>query len=170
MGSILSGVIIVINRSLLSALLRPFFNLFVPIHLKDRITLYYDEFFTGLSAFSLDRRRFFLSIFIGIIAWIPPFFYGDLLARSLGIDLGLFFFILVIPVISLLDLLPISISGIGTRDLALIFLFGLQGISAEQAIAFSLLYLFMSYWLIALLGAAVYYIYPIKMPGSPGSE
>jgi uncharacterized protein (TIRG00374 family) len=107
-----------------------------------------------------------MSVFIGIISWIPPFIYGYLLALSLGINIGLFFFILVIPVLSLLDLLPISISGIGTRDVALIFLFGLNGISAEQAVAFSLLYLFMSYWLIALIGAAVYYIYPIKIPES----
>ena len=62
------------------------------------------------------------------------------------------------------DLLPISISGIGTRDMALIFLFGLKGVSAEQAVAFSLLYLFMSYWLIALIGVGVYFRYPIEIP------
>jgi uncharacterized protein (TIRG00374 family) len=166
MAGIVSGITIVLNRPLLSAILRPFFNLFVPIYLKDRVSLYYYDFFTGLFSFYHDRRRFFMSVFIGIISWIPPFIYGYLLALSLGINIGLFFFILVIPVLSLLDLLPISISGIGTRDVALIFLFGLNGISAEQAVAFSLLYLFMSYWLIALIGAAVYYIYPIKIPES----
>ncbi|MFA5212717.1 MAG: flippase-like domain-containing protein, partial [Methanoregula sp.] len=111
-----------------------------------------------------DRRCFFSSIVVGLLSWIPPFIYGYLLALSIGIDVGIFFFVLVIPVLSLLDLLPISISGIGTRDIALIFLFGLKGISAEQAVAFSLLYLFMSYWLIALIGAGVYLKYPIEIP------
>lgn len=161
---IIAGLYVVLNKPLLSVLLKPFFNIFVPLYLKSKVSLYYDDFFTGLFVFYYDRRRFFSSIFIGIISWIPPFVYGYLLARSIGIDTGILFFILVIPVISLLDLLPISISGIGTRDMALIFLFGLRGISAELAVAFSLLYLFMSYWLIALIGAGVYLKYPIEIP------
>ncbi|HPS23937.1 MAG TPA: lysylphosphatidylglycerol synthase transmembrane domain-containing protein [Methanoregulaceae archaeon] len=158
------GLYVVLHRPLLSALLRPFFNIFVPQYLKDRMTQYYDDFFTGLFTFYHDRTRFFSSIGIGIISWIPPFVYGYLLALSIGIDTGILFFVLVIPVLSLLDLLPISISGIGTRDVALIFLFGLKGISPELAVAFSLLYLFMSYWLVALIGAAVYLKYPVTIP------
>ncbi len=163
-AGIVAGLYIVLHRPLLSALLRPFFNIFVPKHLKSRVTFYYDDFFTGLFTFYYDRARFFSSIGIGIISWIPPFLYGYLLALSIGIDTGVLFFVLVIPVLSLLDLLPISISGIGTRDVALIFLFGLKGISPEQAVAFSLLYLFMSYWLIALIGAGVYFRYPVTIP------
>lgn len=163
-AGILAGLYIVLNKPLLSALLKPFFNIFVPKHLKSKITLYYDDFFTGLFTFYHDRARFFFSIGVGIISWIPPFVYGYLLALSIGIDTGVLFFVLVIPVLSLLDLLPISISGIGTRDVALIFLFGLKGISPEQAVAFSLIYLFMSYWLVALIGAGVYFRYPVTIP------
>jgi glycosyltransferase 2 family protein len=164
MCGVVAGIYIVLNKPVLSALLRPFFYHFVPQHLKNKVTIYFEDFFTGLFAFYHDRRRFFSSVFVGVLSWIPPFVYGYLIAQSIGIDIGIIFFILVIPVISLLDLLPISISGIGTRDVALIFLFGLKGITAEQAVAFSLIYLFMSYWLIALIGAAVYLRYPIKIP------
>lgn len=159
-----AGLYVVLHRPLLSALLEPFFNIFVPAHLKDKVSLYYDDFFHGLFAFYHDRARFISSVSVGIVSWIPPFVYGYLLALSIGIDTGVLFFVLVIPVLSLLDLLPISISGIGTRDVALIFLFGLKVISPEQAVAFSLLYLFMSYWLIALIGAGVYFRYPIMIP------
>ena len=158
------GVYVILNKPVLSALLKPFFNLVVPLQLKSKISLYFNDFFTGLFVYYHDRRCFFSSIIVGLLSWIPPFIYGYLLALSIGIDVGIFFFVLVIPVLSLLDLLPISISGIGTRDIALIFLFGLKGISAEQAVAFSLLYLFMSYWLIALIGAGVYLKYPIEIP------
>jgi uncharacterized protein (TIRG00374 family) len=163
-AGILAGLYIVLHRPLLSALLRPFFTIFVPVHLKGRVTQYYDEFFSGLFTFYQDRSRFISSVSIGILSWIPPFIYGYLLALSIGIDTGVLFFVLIIPVLSLLDLLPVSISGIGTRDVALIFLFGLKGISPEQAVAFSLLYLFMSYWLIALIGAGVYFRYPVTIP------
>jgi uncharacterized protein (TIRG00374 family) len=163
-AGILAGLYIVLNKPLLSTLLKPFFNIFVPKHLKSKIALYYDDFFTGLFTFYYDRARFFSSISVGIISWIPPFVYGYLLALSIGIDTGVLFFVLVIPVLSLLDLLPISISGIGTRDVALVFLFGLKGISPEQAVAFSLIYLFMSYWLVAMIGAIVYFRYPVTIP------
>lgn len=161
---IVAGLYIILNKPLLSAILKPFFNIFVPKNLKGKVTLYYDDFFTGLFTFYYDKRRFFSSIGVGIISWIPTFIYGYLLALSIGIDSGIFFFVLIIPIISLIDLLPISISGIGTRDVALIFLFGLISISAVQAVAFSLLYLFMSYWLIALIGAGLYFRYPIEIP------
>jgi len=167
-AGVTAGIYIVLHRPLLSALLRPFFTIFVPGHLKDKISVYYDDFFSGLFVFSHDRTRFFSSVTVGIISWIPPFVYGYLLALAIGIDTGVLFFVLIIPVLSLLDLLPISISGIGTRDIALIFLFSLKGISPEQAVAFSLLYLFMSYWLIALIGSAVYFRYPVIIPEEAG--
>jgi len=161
---IIAGAYVVLNKQVLSALLKPFFNFFVPQHLKNKLSMYYNDFFTGMYSFYNDRFRFFSSIFIGIVSWIPPFFYGYLLARSIGIDIDIFFFVLAIPVMGLIDVLPISISGIGTRDMALIFLFGLKSISAELAVAFSLLYLFMSYWLTALIGVGVYFKYPVKIP------
>jgi uncharacterized protein (TIRG00374 family) len=161
---IVAGIVVVLNKRFLAALLRPFFNIFVPPRLKCTFGQYYHDFYSGLFAFYRDRTRFISTVATGIVSWIPPFVYGWILALALGINIGFFYFILVIPVISLLDLLPISISGIGTRDVALIFLFGLEGIPAEQAIAFSLLYLFMSYWLIALMGAGVYLKFPVKIP------
>lgn len=161
----LCGIVyLIFNKQLLSILLKPFFNHFVPAKLKDRVKEYYHDFFSGLTSIYHNKRCLYTSVGIGILSWIPPIVYGYLLARSIGISIDILFFILVIPVLSLLDLLPISISGIGTRDVALIFLFGLFKIPAVEAVAFSLLYLFMSYWLIALIGAMVYLKYPIKIP------
>ena len=163
--AIASAVYIVTNKQLLTRLLRPFFNIFIPHHHKKTVSEYYHDFFSGLSVFFQNKKIFFLVIIVGIVSWFPPIVYAWLLALSLGISVELTFFVLVIPIISLLDLLPISISGIGTRDAALIFLFGLQGIPPESAVAFSLLYLFMSYWLVALVGALFWIQNPIKMDG-----
>ena len=51
----------------------------------------------------------------------------------------------IIPLITLLDALPISFSGLGTRDAAMIFLFSLMSLSAEAAVSFSLLILVFNY-------------------------
>jgi uncharacterized protein (TIRG00374 family) len=163
--AIASAVYIVTRKDLLTWLLRPFFNIFIPHHHKKTISEYYHDFFSGLTVFFQNKKIFFLVIIIGFLSWLPPIVYAWLLALSLGISAEPAFFVLVIPIISLLDLLPISISGIGTRDAALIFLFGLKDIPPESAVAFSLLYLFMSYWLIALVGALFWIQNPITMDG-----
>jgi uncharacterized protein (TIRG00374 family) len=155
------GIMIFLNKDILSKLLRPFFNLFVPPNLRQKVSEYYHEFYDGLFAFYRHRSAFCLALIVALASWVPPFMYGYVLAQSIGIPISLSFFVIVIPVISLLDLLPISISGIGTRDAALIFLFKLQGVSAESAVAFSLLYLFMSYWLVALAGAVFWIKNPV---------
>jgi uncharacterized protein (TIRG00374 family) len=162
-AGIICGIAVIANKSLLSRILRPFFNLFVPASLKQKVSEYYHNFYEGLFAFSRHRAAFLLVLVIALLSWVPSFVYGYLLAASIGIQVGLSFFVIVIPIISLLDLLPISISGIGTRDAALIFLFGLQGVSPESAVAFSLLYFFMSYWLVALVGAYFWIRHPIKI-------
>lgn len=156
------GIAVILNKSLLSKILRPFFNLFVPGSMKGKVSLYFHEFYEGLFSFYHRKKAFFSALAIALLSWIPPFVYGYLLALSLGIPLDPLYFVVIIPIISLLDLLPISISGIGTRDAALIFLFGLKGISAESAVAFSMLYLFMSYWLVALVGALLWIRNPVQ--------
>lgn len=157
------GIMVILNKSLLSKLLRPFFTLFVPLTMKEKVSLYFHEFYEGLFSFYHHRRAFFLALSVAFLSWILAFVYGYFLALSIGIPLELSYFVVVIPIISLLDLLPISISGIGTRDAALIFLFGLKGIPAESAVAFSLLYLFMSYWLVALVGTLFWIQKPVRM-------
>lgn len=160
------GITVIINKPLLSRILRPFFNLFVPVSLKEKVSQYYHEFYEGLFAFCRHRLAFSLALVVALLSWLPPFVYGYLLAQAISLPLSLAYFAVVIPIISLLDLLPISISGIGTRDAALIFLFGLQGVSAESAVAFSILYLFLSYWLVALAGAVLWIRHPVNTEGT----
>ena len=51
--------------------------------------------------------------------------------RALRVDAGLLFVAIVCPVLSVMLLVPISISGIGIRDAALAVLFGLPAASGE---------------------------------------
>ncbi len=91
------------------------------------------------------------SIFLSLSAWFLYFF--SLYSLSLALGLGVSFLVIsaAIATISILNLLPISISGIGTRDLALIVIFSQIGLEKEKAVAFSLLIL-MTFILNALFG------------------
>lgn len=78
-----------------------------------------------------------------------------LLLLAMGQSAPVVVFISSMAVMSLIALLPISIAGIGTRDAALLVLFGKLNIPREAAIGFSLLVLVL-YLFNALIGAVAW--------------
>jgi uncharacterized protein (TIRG00374 family) len=60
-------------------------------------------------------------------------------AAALGFCLPFELFTVIVPVVILITLLPISIAGLGVREVGFVYLFGLAGMPAEIALALSLL-------------------------------
>ena len=63
-----------------------------------------------------------------------------LAAWALGIDIALPHFLVFVPIILFVQLLPISVAGLGTREAAFVYFFGSVGVGAESAFALSLLF------------------------------
>jgi uncharacterized protein (TIRG00374 family) len=62
------------------------------------------------------------------------------LALGLGVNAPLRYFALFVPMVALVQLLPISFNGLGVREGTYQLLFGTVGIEATQAVAMSLMY------------------------------
>lgn len=62
-----------------------------------------------------------------------------LVGRAVGVELGILYYALFVPLIWLLSLLPVSISGLGLRDAGFVALFGQVGVPTERALTMSLL-------------------------------
>jgi uncharacterized protein (TIRG00374 family) len=62
-----------------------------------------------------------------------------LLGRAVGIDLSAWYYLLLVPVISILELIP-SLGGLGIREGATVLLFGQLGVAQTQALALALAY------------------------------
>ncbi|MCP4426032.1 MAG: flippase-like domain-containing protein [Chloroflexi bacterium] len=60
------------------------------------------------------------------------------IARALSVDLSIFTFALFVPIISIINLLPLSFNGLGVREGVYQFLFVPIGVSDASAIAMSL--------------------------------
>ena len=65
-----------------------------------------------------------------------------LIALSLGSPTPLFFFLMFLPIIWLVSMLPVSINGLGIREGSFVLLFTSIGMSKEMALAISTLFLF----------------------------
>lgn len=63
-----------------------------------------------------------------------------LLGRALGIEAGFATYLVLVPVILLVMLLPITVSGIGTSQAAFVWLFADAGVRAADAFALSVLF------------------------------
>jgi glycosyltransferase 2 family protein len=77
------------------------------------------------------------------------------IARALAIAAPLPYFFAIVPLVSLVESVPVSIFGIGTRDVSYVYLLGLVGVSEDKALSVSLLYVLLTL-LYALLGGLVF--------------
>jgi uncharacterized protein (TIRG00374 family) len=92
------------------------------------------------------------------------FFFGQawLLALALDLDVGPAYLAVCLSIAGLITLLPISFSGLGTRDAVLIALFAPLGLVAEQAVAYSTLFFLTFYVWGGVIGAVAWQIKPLE--------
>ena len=82
-----------------------------------------------------------------------------LAARALGIDLSLTSFLFIVPVVTTIAMLPISIGGMGLRENSLVFIMIALGAANDKAALCSLL-TFMMLIIIGIIGGIIYNIRP----------
>ncbi len=92
-----------------------------------------------LSVVMADRplllRVLALSLVFQIAGLVSVFAAG----RAVGAEVGFFYYLVFVPLVWLWTTLPISLNGIGIREGAFVFYFGLVGMPPETALAISLL-------------------------------
>ena len=76
-----------------------------------------------------------------ITSFAITFLYSSfmIIAKNLNIDIPALDVLLIAFIIGILNLLPITILGIGVREISIVYLFGLYGINYDKAISFSLI-------------------------------
>ena len=105
-----------------------------------------------------------------ILAFAINYGQGYLLAGALGLDLGLLDIVGLLAVASLLGLLPISISGLGVRELCFALAFPLLGYSAEAGVIYGLGIFLVIYVAAVLMGFVSWQLAPppVGPPPNPG--
>ena len=107
----------------------------LPEHIKNKadnsLNIFYD---------SLPRLRKLVSIFLlTIFSWIVLYLQTFIFAKAFHItSIPFYIFISLISIGTVVATIPISISGLGTRELTLINLFGLFNVNPEAVVSMSL--------------------------------
>lgn len=111
------------------------------------ILLRFKESYLEFCETGIRLRLLIISFLAKALAILAVF----LVARSLRIDVQFVYFVAFVPVVTVLTMLPISVGGLGVRELSFVHLFSYASLSSEEAAGLSLM-LFSLLLLISLLG------------------
>lgn len=128
--------------------------------LNKKISTFYDVLMGYKSHHGILVKIFICSIFVQGGVMLGYYVLGS----GLGIKVGIGYYLLFIPLITAITMLPISLSGIGLREYSFVFLFTKVGATKEQAVTLSLMW-FIITALTSLIGGVEY----LRMGGKRGA-
>jgi uncharacterized membrane protein YbhN (UPF0104 family) len=105
-------------------------------------------------------RPLLVTLPLTVATFIVNYLQGWLIARAMGLPMSLYDATCLLAIASLLGLLPISISGVGVRELFFSLAFPLLGFGAADGITFGLLVFFVIYLVIVAIGFVSWQIAP----------
>lgn len=148
---ILILVIFIVNQKLNKRWLKLIYKKLVPHKYRESLKLVYHSFYKDFPRYS----DVFLVICLSLLTWLILMTGSYFILSSMNIGISWFYLIPALSISTVISLLPISISGWGTREAALIMLFSPFSISVEQILAFSILNFFLFSVLQGLVGAVL---------------
>lgn len=112
-------------------------------------------------------RGLLFTLPVTVATFVINFLQGYLIARALGLSLSLLDVACLLAIANLLGLLPISIAGVGVRELFFSLVFPALGFSAEHGVSFGLLIFAVIYLFIVALGFVSWQIAPPPTAPAP---
>ncbi|MFQ5560050.1 MAG: lysylphosphatidylglycerol synthase transmembrane domain-containing protein [Nitrospinota bacterium] len=101
---------------------------------------------------------------IGVLIWGLSALQVFVLYKAVGQSVPLLFSVAVVPVVVFVGFVPITVAGMGTRDVAFVFFFSMYA-SDSSSIAVAMFFSLFRYWLLALLGVPfLKHLYGNKLP------
>lgn len=111
----------------------------------------------------ISLKKILMSMIYTTISYAILFTQCKLILMSLDININYIQISYMMAITNLVTFLPVSISGIGTRDITLMFLFSLVGIQKELAISYSFIVLIMFNLIGGFICFIFWYIKPIDI-------
>ncbi len=108
-------------------------------------------------------KRIGLSAGLTCLAYGLFFLQCAFIAHGFGLPLSYVEIVPIMAMVNLFSFLPVSVSGLGTRDAALLFLLTRRGLGYESIVAFSMGILIVFYVGGGLLGLTAWFLRPITL-------
>ncbi len=153
----LIGLVIVLNNSVVR-LFADFLRRFRLPRIADQVTKVYQS----IQEMKDDARALWTAFGISLLLQINVVLFHYLISLSLNLNVPLIYYFIIVPIALTILILPFSINGIGLREGIYVFLLAGIGVTASNAIAFSLL----SFLLVltqAVIGGVIFALRGVKI-------
>jgi len=101
------------------------------------------------------KSHFFRALFWALLLQVNVILHYFLIGKALHLDIHLIDYFVFIPIVHLILIIPITISGFGLREGAYIEIFKFYTISASAAVSFSFIDVIFQL-VVGLIGAIIY--------------
>lgn len=140
---------VLLNKRLMKFFLGNFFKLFFKKKLDDEATT--DDIVHALPR----KRQLIIPFIITLFIWALALFIPVVIAKGLNLHIPWVHLALLYAIVVMLSLIPITVSGLGTREAALITLLAPYNINPTMAVALSLLIFFIDSIVLAFVTGIV---------------
>lgn len=147
--AVLTLTYLFLKTDLLKIIFSKIFNFIIPVKYQKSWQLNLRDFVVDLK--NLKTKHYLFALIITLLSWLLYYFQMFIFAKAIEINISFLYLAISVTASGIITMVPISYSGIGTRDLTLISLFSLVFISKESAVAFSSLVL-LTYVIMAVFG------------------
>ena len=130
------------------------YNYLFPKSIKDKADNSLNIFYNSLP----KLRKLIPVLFVSFMTWISLYFQTYIFAWAFSINVPFYVFVAFAAIGTIIATIPISVAGLGTRELTLITLFSLYNVTPEAVVSMSL----SSFFLIGLIEGLVGLIFIFK--------
>lgn len=127
--------------------------------MKEEMSAFYHSLKAALS----NRAGVLAVAATAVFIWMLSVVQGAFIAKSLGINISYYSLLSIMSITALIELIPVTVAGLGTREAGIVLMMSYLGIESEKAIVFSLANFLFGYLGLAALGYALWLRNPIKM-------
>lgn len=125
-----------------------FYNRLVPEKMKGKFKEKFYAFYEDM-----PKKRYLPFFFVlNLSTWIIIYLQTYLVGSALGIELSFMYYLAILPIGTIISLIPISVNGLGTREAVLISIFGIFGVEAAKVFSMSIVNIFISGLLPCIIG------------------
>lgn len=132
--SILS-VCLFLNRTFVRSI-KTLFNFKIIQEFIEKIKIIYEVFYE----YKKNKKDLMFSLLISLVFQLHAIWYSYALLKCINVNIPFIQFVLVIPIITIISILPVTINSLGLREGAFVYIFTFLGATISASLALAIMY------------------------------
>ncbi len=135
----------------LLVVLGPLLGLFERFKAGDRL----ERAYRAIVSYDRCRGAVFQGVLLSALSRLLWIYGCFLVARAFSLDIGFMPLLVIVPIVELARMIPVSVSGLGVREAAFVFMLGQFGVDKGLGLAYALV-VYAVFTALALVGGLLY--------------